>query len=229
MDSTGSNMPMKMVPMNPAMRNSNNGSANATAVFRLRSRSLSVHDGNPHQFAVQLAAFFRDGNHFQDGAGEKSFAIGQALAEPARPAARVRWIARRRPPEFDCRWNGGRRSGFAPAARPRRAACRASGKNAPWQIARSTARRAAFSKSVPPRCAGLFPKQTRCATKIRCRPAPSTMSSPYERTMWLAPMMICVINGSELCMLSKMFWNFGMKKVSSTISTPMASTSRMHG
>src|ERR1017187_262631 len=42
MDSTGSNMPMKMTPMKPAIKNSISGSANATAVFRLRSRSVSV-------------------------------------------------------------------------------------------------------------------------------------------------------------------------------------------
>src|ERR1019366_8000701 len=42
MDSTGSNMPMKMTPMKPAIKNSITGSANATAVFRLRSRSVSV-------------------------------------------------------------------------------------------------------------------------------------------------------------------------------------------
>src|SRR6202041_640084 len=40
--STGNNMPMKMVPMKPAIKNRSNGSAKATAVFRLRSRSPSV-------------------------------------------------------------------------------------------------------------------------------------------------------------------------------------------
>ena len=39
-DSTGSNMPMKIVPINAAMKNSNIGSANETAVWRLRFRSL---------------------------------------------------------------------------------------------------------------------------------------------------------------------------------------------
>ncbi len=42
-------------------------------------------------------------------------------------------------------------------------------------------------------------------------------------------MMICVINGSEPWMLANTCWNFGMKNVSSTISTTSASTNRMHG
>ena len=37
MDSTGSNMPTKMMPMKPAIKNSSNGSANVTAVFMFRS------------------------------------------------------------------------------------------------------------------------------------------------------------------------------------------------
>ena len=81
MESTGSNMPMKMVPMKPAIKNRSKGSANATAVFRLRSRSPSVTVGDAHQFGVQFAAFFGDGNHFQDGTGKQDPAIGQALAE----------------------------------------------------------------------------------------------------------------------------------------------------
>ena len=83
MDSTGSNMPMKMMPMKPAIKNSISGSANATAVFRLRSRSVFGDDGDAHQFAVELAAFFRDGNHFQRRAGKKNLAIREALAEPS--------------------------------------------------------------------------------------------------------------------------------------------------
>jgi hypothetical protein len=44
-----------------------------------------------------------------------------------------------------------------------------------------------------------------------------------------APMMICVINGSEPWRLAKTFGISGMKKVSSTVSTMIASTNRMHG
>ncbi len=42
-------------------------------------------------------------------------------------------------------------------------------------------------------------------------------------------MMNCVINGREPCTLLKTFWNFGMKNTSNTVSTPSASTSKMHG
>ena len=42
-------------------------------------------------------------------------------------------------------------------------------------------------------------------------------------------MMICVISGSEPWRLAKTFWNFGMKKISSIVSTTIASRNRMHG
>ena len=76
-------MPMKMVPMNPAIKNSINGSANDTAVFKWRSRSHFGNDGNADEFGVELAAFLSHGNHFQNGAGEQILAFREALTEPA--------------------------------------------------------------------------------------------------------------------------------------------------
>ena len=42
-------------------------------------------------------------------------------------------------------------------------------------------------------------------------------------------MMTCVINGSDVCMLLKIVWNFGMKNVRSSVRMASASTSKMHG
>src|ERR1035437_2199677 len=39
--------------------------------------------GHAHEFGVELAAFFRDRNHFQHRAGKKDFAVREALAEPS--------------------------------------------------------------------------------------------------------------------------------------------------
>ena len=83
MVNTGSNMPMKMMPMNPAIKNSISGSAKATAVFRLPVQIHLGDGGDADQFGVELAAFLGHGNHFQNRAGNKILALRQALAEPA--------------------------------------------------------------------------------------------------------------------------------------------------
>jgi hypothetical protein len=135
MVSTGSNMPMKMVPMKPAMKNSSSGSAKATAVFRLRSKSPSVTTAMrtssasslPLSSATEIISRTEPENRIRQS----------ARLWPSRPPCCTRSMAwPPRPRGSGCRSNAGRRSGFGPAARPRRSACPASGKTAPWRIGR---------------------------------------------------------------------------------------------
>jgi len=114
-------MPMKMMPMKPAIKKSISGSANATAVFNWRSKSPSVTAAMRTSFRVEFAAFFRHGNHFQNRAGKKFFAFGETLAEPAALLHRVSMERETGVHKnLIAGWIYARRSDHEPAERPRR-------------------------------------------------------------------------------------------------------------
>jgi hypothetical protein len=76
----GKTMPMKIVPMNPAMRNSISGSSRRHRGLQLRSRSPSVTSAMRTSSGVELAALFGDGDHFQHRARETDCGNREALA-----------------------------------------------------------------------------------------------------------------------------------------------------
>ncbi len=83
MVSTGSSIAMKITPMNPAIKNSISGSANATAVCRLRNQIDFRHVRDADQFRVQPPAFLGDRNHFQSRTEKDS--LQSARLSPSRP------------------------------------------------------------------------------------------------------------------------------------------------
>ena len=77
----GSTMPMKMVPMNAGdeKKHQRLGERHRGLQIPVQIPFGDIRDAN--QFPVELAAFLGHGNHFQDGAGKKIFALRQAFAE----------------------------------------------------------------------------------------------------------------------------------------------------
>ncbi len=171
MESTGSNMPMKMMPMKPAMKNSISGSANATAVFKLRSRSPSVTAAMRTSSASSLP--LSSATEIISSTEPEKSALQSARLWPSRPPCCTR--------SMDCAdgvhenlvADGTARDVQAMHQRHARAEQRAEHpaetRHRKLRDERADQRR--LAKPCLPRCACLFRKQTRCAPENRCRPA----------------------------------------------------------
>ena len=148
------------------MKNNISGSANATAVFRLRSRSFSVTTAM-RTSSSRACRFLRRRKSFPKPNREKDLCIPRGFGRAVRLAARVRWIrdgvhenlvADRTARDVQALHQRHARA-------DQRAEHPAKARHRKLRDQRPDERR--FSKSSLPRCAGLFPKQTRCAPEIR--------------------------------------------------------------
>ena len=71
-------MPMKIVPMNAGDEKQHQRFGQRHGGLQLAVEVAFGDVGDAHQFLVQPAAFFGDGDHFQDRAGEEAAAVRQA-------------------------------------------------------------------------------------------------------------------------------------------------------
>ena len=79
-------MPMKIVPMKPAIRNSISGSAIATAVLSCAIQIALRHVRDADELLIELAALFRDGNHFEHSSPRKGVRQSPRLGPSCLPS-----------------------------------------------------------------------------------------------------------------------------------------------
>ena len=179
MVSTGSNMPMKMVPMNAGDEKQHQRLGKRHGGLQLAIQVALGDVGDAHQFARPACRFPPPRKSFPAPSREKALCIPPGSGRAGRLAARARWTGTRRPPGSGCRWICGRRSGLAPAARPRRAACRASGRTAPWRIAPTSGPTIGARKIKPSQMRRPFSE----ANQVRTRKPTTTMPADHEQSV----------------------------------------------
>ena len=174
----GSNMPMKMVPMNAGDEKQHQRLGERHGGLQVAVQVAFGDVGDADQFAVELAAFLGHGNHFQHGAGEQLLAVRQALAEPAALLHALDGL--RHGIHENLVADGFARDVQALHQRHARAEQRAQHPAEPrhgkLRDQRPDQRR--LQHQAFPRRAGPFPKRTRCAPESRRPPGPAATNKP---------------------------------------------------